>query len=368
MKGLFFLIALLLIVLSACSSTDDQDETAPPDYNQTTQSVVVTDDGENSGNSGDHDEPGTVAERFQGFKTAQSSGAVYNINRIFEVSGRFAYDENSVYYSDCYDDYRLYKITNGAKELLVDSETRNLTVVGDELYYLKKTADDVIEGSEMFLGDVYSLNLETMTEKLIINEDVREFTVTENGLLYATPDSLILADLNGEKISQILDRLQGVSVYGDYIFIYDNATEDYVFKNINNNETIPFGKLYSISFIWENSLFILGNENLLEVDLITGEMYPYPQKRIVYMTYSDGNVYATDMTDIYRLDREKHDYVELEVNRDNFSAFSVYNLFSSGKKLYAEINYSLKSDLFTAYTKLAEIAINGDKGEVILID
>ncbi len=363
MKKALLLTVLFVIFLSACKPEAEQKKDDLPDYNSTIPSTtpIKSDTAETPSK--------TVEISFEGFGVAQSSGKYYNTNNICDISGRLENVGDTVYYAGSYNgnNNKLYEYKNGNKELLIDDEVRNLTFYENELYYIKKTAN-FGEGSVLFLGDIYAFNPVTTEERIVLGgKNIFQFAITEDGLFYATKDEIVWADMDGNTIKQLNNNMCTMYFYGDYILLYDKEAEERHFKNIHTDEIKIIDRFDAMSYILDNTMFLVDGNYFSELDLITGELHQYPEKSISYITYMGGDVYVTDMYRLYVLDRESFDYIELDVdiNLESINSYSFFDLYAKDDKLFALISYQMQSDLFTSNAKFTEIVITGNKAKVI---
>ncbi|MCL2634610.1 MAG: DUF5050 domain-containing protein [Oscillospiraceae bacterium] len=368
------LITVIILTLSSCTlKTNQDDNDSLPNYN--TSGTVSEYSHENNHNHENISFEINI-DGFIGLGAASGSKSIYNIDNIFNTAGVFESVGGIIYYTDFYSGKKLYKYENGGKTILLDERALHLVFYENELYYLKKTADDIFKDSALFLGDIYALNPDTMEQRLVLSGNIRHFVITDFGLFYSSLDGLVWADMNGETIKQFTNSLQGVWIYKDNLLIYDNENEEWFFINIYTEETVHFGSMNGVFYIWNDTMFLSGDDyrletNLLEIDLTTGEMHIYPQKRMIYMTCVGDEIYVSDMINLYKLDRENYEYIPIEIDNgeEEYFLFFLAGLYTDEETLYSLIHYSLEQDI-KIIEKLVRIVIdnNNNKAEVVFLD
>jgi len=376
LKSFILFMLIFIFNLSSCSAGDKQNNDEAPLYNVTTSALMV-----------EAAPPVSIASQPNPLQPltdisvppfdSQGGNNIYNLGGL----GEFFKINDTIYFlnyrgflgeQEC----KIYTLENNEIKLFLDKPVFKLDYHENMIYFI-----DSKEAHSR--GNIVTINLDTLEETLIVNDEVGYFLINNNGLFYIASESIFWVNLNGEFIKKIADNTKNFYIYGDYVITLSNENE-FAFINIYNDDKIILdlpNEAFMNFFIVNDVMMIRSGNALIELDLTTGEAFKYQSDRVYYMNYADGHFYVAGLRSLYRVDRENKELIEINLIRTGKLLLypvgewllqvspAMYILYSDGENLYAEMRMNPEDSRHTEKWFLVRFDfIDEYNSEVVLLE
>lgn len=147
----------------------------------------------------------------------------------------------------------------------------------------------------------------------IINEDIQDFDISENSLLYSTNNSILSADLNGENIKHLLNTVQTTD--NIYYVNHNNYDNEKQIKSNLSSEDLVIDYYDLASCIYKVNI----NSKSLQSDTLSKINDDFVHNII---NPNNGNYYISNYTDY-----DKKNQVNIKTNLNKNYIFHIFTLY-----------------------------------------
>ena len=272
--------------------------------------------------------------------------------------GHFCAVDNGSYYVDLNDGFLYFMDRNGNTRLVLEDYVRALNYYDGYLYYIKGTKSEFLAKEHFYAGSIRRLDPVSGEEICLIDvPNNMSFSVNEYGII-AHPDGggLALYDLDGKEVERLSNEDQGVCIIGNKLCLkYDGKT---VLRDLDTGEESEFPEnMFMVACVGDQLVCAdLGDQwSKIILNLSTGEAKHLPRSSAFVFAVCNGELYAADNNDLYRVDLENARY-ESVISYQQDSPVYFFALHSDGERLYALMRDQLNE------SRLAEVDI--ERGEL----
>ena len=366
------------LLLSACSDGDTSSSSREPVYNEVrysapdnTQGSAFSENKEAApttdpisrpeSSSAGASVPSPVGSTEIGSFTPV--GGIRNIARgnSFEEDanfGHFCAVDNGYYYVDLNDGFLYFTDSDGNTSSVLNDYVRALNYYDGYLYYIKGTKSEFLAKEHFYAGSIWRLDPVSGAEICLI--DVPEnmsFSVNEYGII-AHPDGggLALYDLDGKETERLSNENQSVCIIGNKLCLRNDGKT--VLRDLDTGEESDFPENMLMAACVGDKLVCADMNDQwskMILNLSTGEARRLPQSSAFVFAVCNGELYAADNDNLYRVDLENARY-ESVISYQQGSPVYFFALHSDGERLYALMRNQLNE------SRLAEVDI--ERGEL----
>ena len=365
-KRIILIITSAVFLLSACSDGKSGATSHEPVYNDVqysipnnTQSETHVSQPENTSTNVSVPSPGKKVE-ISGFTPVKNIRKIARGNSFEEDAnfGHFCAVDNGSYYVDLNDGFLYFMDRNGNKRSVLEDYVRALNFYDGYLYYIKGTKNAFLAKEYFYAGSIWRLDPVSGEEICFI--DVPEnmsFSVNEYGII-AHPDGggLALYDLDGKEIERLSNENQSVCVIGNKLCLRNDGKT--VLRDLDTGEESEFPEnMLMVACVGDKLVCADMSDqwSKMILNLSTGEARRLPQSSAFVFAVCNGELYAADSDNLYRVDLENARY-ESVISYQQGSPVYFFALHSDGERLYALMRNQLNE------SRLAEVDIG--RGEL----
>lgn len=252
--------------------------------------------------------------------------------------GHFCAVENGFYFVDLNDGFLCFMDRDGNRKTVLKDYVRALNYYDGFLYYIKGTKDDFLAKEYFYAGSVWRLDTAFGKETCLINSPGNlSLAVNEYGI-FCNPDGggIALYDFGGKEIKRISDENQGINILGNKIRLNKSGKPVLYDLDTGEESELPYYQLFC-AYIGNRAVCadIDDQRKKIILDLSDGSMKSLPECGAFAFAVCGNELYAADNTNLYRIDLEKNEYVNIISYPPYDSPVYFYELHSDGSRLYA---------------------------------
>lgn len=331
-----------LLLLSACSG-GGQESSSEPVYNNAQYSTI--NDSSATGESSVSSE--TVSQESTDVPAtieppAVSAADVRQITRgnTFEENasfGHFCAVDNGYYFVDLNDGFLYFTDKSGNTKIVLEDYVRALNYYDGYLYYIKGTKKEFLSDERFYAGSIWRLDpvsgedvcLIEVPENMSLNVNEYGFFCNRNG------GGIALFDFDGKELRRISDINQGVYVIGNALQLRKSDKTVLCDLDINEESDFP-SDLFLSACVGDKVVgFYMSDQwTKIVLDMSKGEAAVLPKSMANDFAVLNGELYAIDSDNLYRVDFEKMTYESI-ISYPFESPVYFLTLHSDGERLYA---------------------------------
>lgn len=359
-KRIIHIIVSAAFLLSACSGGKPESDSREPVYNnaqfsspkssESTSTTVPVSQPASSSTSATEElsvSSETVSQESTDVSApieppAVSATAVRQITRgnTFEENasfGHFCAVDNGYYFVGLNDGFLYFTDKSGNTKIVLEDYARALNYYDGYLYYIKGTKSEFLSKEYFYAGSIWRLEPVSGDEVCLIEvPENMSLNVNEYGIFCnRNGGGLTLYDFDGKELRCISDINQGVYIIGNMVHL--RKSDKTVLCDLDTNEESDFpNDMFLFACIEDRVVCAYESDQWTKIilKLSTGETSILPQSAAFTFAACDGELYAADNDNLYRIDLEETKY-ESVISFPQGSPVYFYDLHSDGERLYA---------------------------------
>lgn len=358
-----FLLICGMLFTGCANSTPEQSRDGQSDTAAKNIKTQQTESGGETSNIGEAQNAQNSAENiyppFTGIEISEKGMTVSTLNNMTGGRRLFCYNEDTVYFSNPQDQYRLYSYDGENAKCLTDLQTDELYCLDGSVYFLNRP----MPKKDRATGIIYRYDIESGETVQLFDENVYNLRVDDSGVYYmqyGEDDSYIYRlDPESGKGEQLYKGLIAYNLDDCVITSegnLDNQYRDYFIEKDGEKVCILSNADIADDFVHNGVFYFWDYEQSrrYSLDLRTGEKdstYTAVPKTVGEVnltdgcTFFDGYTYLLTNLDIYRMKDAISEQIKVKGNHiiigyydgyfDDNPIYKICSLYTDNKSLYA---------------------------------